>query len=101
MAPGGAIDRGEDKGEDAIGGVGLVGGGPASAEEEVGQPHLTDSGQAGDDQVHGDQQDKGDSDEAADQKYGLHDPLHGLFGPEGAPAGDAGCSFFIVLNLFL
>ena len=46
-------------------------------------------------------QDKGDGDEAADQKYGLHDPLHGLFGPEGAPAGDAGMLFFHSTQPFL
>ena len=40
-------------------------------------------------------------DQAADQKHNHHNQLHGLFGPEGAPAGDAGMLFFHSTQPFL
>ena len=76
--PGGAVDGGEDKGQDAILGVGLVGGVPSGAQQEVAQAHLLDGGQAGDHQIHGDDQHKGHRHRPAQEEQQLHGVLQGV-----------------------
>ena len=71
---GGAVDGGEDHGQDAELGL-LRRGGPLLAEEEVRQADLPDGGQARDDEVDGDDQHEGDGDEAADEEDHPHHRL--------------------------
>ena len=72
----GAVDGGQDKGQNSIqctgGGVGGV---PDPAQQELKQANLPNGGQAGDDEVHADAQHKGHSHDAAQQEEQMHEPL--------------------------
>ena len=72
--PCGAVDTGEDKGEDAVSGLGSRGF-PGITQQKGEEPDLPDGRDAGNHQIHRDQQHTAHGDQPQDQEDAVDDPF--------------------------
>lgn len=71
----GAVDGGENEGQNSVLGIGLIVRVPGGSKQEVHQAHLPNGREAGDDQIYGNNQHEGHGNEAAKEEQPVHSGL--------------------------